>query len=45
MSWLLCCLIRAITQANSEGNSVPGEGEIYILGWNMKIMFANEASS
>lgn len=32
----LCCTIQAI-RANSEGDSVPGEGKIYILGWNMKI--------
>lgn len=43
MSWLLCCLIQAITRANSEGNSVPGEGKIYILGWNMKIMLLMRA--
>lgn len=43
MSLLLCCLIQAITRANSEGDSVPGEGKIYILGWNMKIMLLMRA--
>ena len=42
-SLLLCCLIQAITRANSEGDSVPGEGKIYILGWNMKIMLLMRA--
>lgn len=41
--WLLCCLIQAITRANSESDSVPGEGKIYILGWNMKIILLMRA--
>lgn len=36
-------MIQAITRANSEGDSVPGEGKIYILGWNMKIMLLMRA--
>lgn len=43
MSWLLCRPIQAITRANSAGDSVPGEGKIYFLGWNMKIMWLMRA--
>lgn len=42
-SLLLWCLNQAITRANSEGDSVPGEGNIYILGWKMKILLLMRA--